>query len=161
MPQPDPAPAAPVFWAEGRIYGSTVVLARSADEILGAALTAYDPEAPSVERLASRQRIAESMVARFHEMEIRAGEAGCLRSPWTLTGQTRVVRNALMADRSAPLPDFIHVWPSNQPRLVVAAHLTNGHPAPTGNVRVLNPATAGTFRNSLAADRLLSWGCLE
>ena len=100
------------------------------------------------------------MVRRFQEMEIRSAEEGCLRVPWTLAGQTRVIRDALSADRGGPLPDFIHEWPPNQPRLVVAGHLTNGHPEPTGNVRVLHPETSVTFLNSLAADHLLSWGCL-
>ena len=161
MPQPASDHAGPLFWAEGKIFGSTAVLAGSADEILGAALTACDPEAPSVERLASRQRIAESMVARFQEMAIRAAEEGCQRVPWTLAGQTRVIRDALSTDRGGPLPDSIHESPPNQPRLVVAGHLTNGHPEPTGSVMVLKPETAVVLLNSLAADRLLSWGCLE
>ena len=162
MPQSDPAHrTAPSFWAEGKILGSTVVLAGSAGEILAAAIPAYDPQAPPADRLASRQRIVASMARRFQEMEIRAAEEGCLRVPWTLAGQTRVIRDALSADRSGPLPDFIHEWPPTQPRLVVAGHLTNGHPEPTGNVRVLNPENAVALLNSLAADRLLSWGCLE
>ena len=133
------------------------MLADTPEAVLAAVLSGYDPAARSAARLECRRRLAETMAADFQAREIRAAENGDLGEPWALVAQGRLVRRALTADRSAPPSEYINIWPANQPRLVLGAHLVARYQVPKGNVLILDPGTARTFLHSLVRAGALSW----
>lgn len=163
-PEPQLTPSTPgvhpVLWAAGRILGSTAILADSMDTLLSAVFADYPVDGTPSERLACRERVAVALVREFQEVEIRSAEDGALGDIWMLAAQPRFARVALTADRGRPLLEFVFAWPTDQPRLVVSAHLTGGHPAPSGNVMIIDPATPTSLLQSLVDAEVIEWGGL-